>query len=51
MYSSQASSLLESYEETEQESNHLLLIPKILFLDMCRGNQKQTLHRLTQQKK
>ena len=40
MYSPQASALLESYTETEQESNQLFIIPKIFFLDMCRGNAK-----------
>ena len=40
MYSSSVSVLLESYRETQQESNHLLSIPKIFFLDVGRGNQK-----------
>ena len=37
MYSPQASQLLETYQETEEESNHLFSIAKIFFLDMCRG--------------
>ena len=40
MYAAQSSALLQSYSETEQESNHLLSIPKIFFLDMCRGPGK-----------
>ena len=40
MYSAQASALLESYDETPAQSAHLLRIPKIFFVDSCRGNQK-----------
>ena len=40
MYSPDASALLETYQETQEESNHLLTIPKIFFLDMCRGDSK-----------
>ena len=32
--------MLESYTKAKAESNHLLSIPKIFFLDMCRGNAK-----------
>ena len=44
MYSAEVSSLLTSYEETEEESNHLLSISKIFCLDMCRcrGEAKVT---------
>ena len=40
MFSAQASALLSTYKETSQESNWLLKIPKIFFLDMCRGQMK-----------
>ena len=40
MFSPQASMLLESYKETPQESLQLFTIPKIFFLDMCRGSFK-----------
>ena len=38
MYQPNASSLVESYSETQQESNYLAQIAKIFVLDMCRGN-------------
>ena len=37
MLSPQASQLLTTYQETQIESNHLFQIPKVFFLDMCRG--------------
>ena len=40
MFSPEGGQLLESYKETEMESNHLFKIPKIFFLDMCRGDYK-----------
>ena len=40
MYSPQGSHLLESYTESQEESNRLFSIPKIFFLDMCRGDGK-----------
>ena len=40
MYSSHGSQLLETYKETSQETEYLLTIPKIFFLDMCRGDSK-----------
>ena len=33
---------LESYTETEEEASHLLRIPKIFLLDMCRGDWRAT---------
>ena len=38
MYTPKGRHLLESYEETEEESNYLSKIPKIFVLDMCRGD-------------
>ena len=38
MYQPNARLLIESYTETEQESNYLSQIPKIFALDMCRGD-------------
>ena len=40
MFCPESNILLESYTETQEESNHLFQIPKIFFLDMCRGNFK-----------
>ena len=40
MFSPQGSVLLESYKEEIHESNHLFQIPKIFFVDSCRGNYK-----------
>ena len=51
MYSLQVSSLLKAYIETEQESNHLLLIPKIFFLDMCRGQGKAKITQIGREEK
>ena len=38
MFSPQANVLLESYHETKEQSQHLFSIPKLFFLDMCRGS-------------
>ena len=46
MHSAEASELLESYNATQKESNHLLSIPKIIFLDMCRGSGKATVRQI-----
>ena len=40
MFSPEAHQLVNSYKETEEETNHLFNIPKIFCLDMCRGNSK-----------
>ena len=40
MFSPQASQIITSYQETAYETNHLFVIPKIFFLDMCRGDVK-----------
>ena len=41
------SSMLESYKETQTESNHLFQIPKIFCIDCCRGDGKAQLTKLT----
>ena len=46
MFSPEANCLLSTYEETEEETDHLFAIPKIFFLDMCRGNLKPKLAKL-----
>ena len=40
MYQPIGSHLIESYSETQEESNYLSQIPKIFVLDMCRGGMK-----------
>ena len=40
MFSPEARAILESYQESKEESNHLFTCPKIFLLDMCRGNMK-----------
>ena len=50
MFSPQASVLLESYKETPQESNHLFKMPKIFFLDMCRGSTMATVTQVENKK-
>ena len=50
MHLSQASVLLESYTESQQESSHLLSIPKIIFLDVGHGNQNAKVAKIETQK-
>ena len=40
MFTPQAGVLLDSYKETQTESNHLFHIPKIFCVDSCRGKTK-----------
>ena len=37
VFSPEYHSILDSYKETELESKYLFHIPKIFFLDMCKG--------------
>ena len=50
MYSSRVSILLESYREIQQESNHLLSILKMFFLDVGCGKQKTKVTNIETQK-
>ena len=49
MYSPAASGMVE-YQETEEETNLLFTIPKIFFLDMCRGDGKAKVTNVTNDK-
>ena len=50
-FSPQWKLLLQSYKETEDESNHLFQIPKIFCIDSCRGNYKAKLTKVSMQSK
>ena len=47
LFTPQWNQLLEGYQESKQESNHLFQIPKLFFLDICRGDTSAKITKIT----